>query len=481
MAQYWVTNFGQYNLMISSGNNPVNPINGYGNYSNSRFTWGDSPLHGKFEGGAYEWSPTEKLKITLDIDTSERRMYYKIYLENVLKFSTDFAWNGNMTLDIGFGVDDVTEEAYPYHFWRESGNVYLPGWTTTLAQRKELYPYIIEAINPTVYTWSSVPAVSGKNGILSLTEILNINDGNAVNDVALSGNISLSSSSRISAIISGIIQNEGSATVEYSVPSNIYSYIKLVYKQDKIPTSVNDGTAVDLDPTATSIDVMGFSKTVGTKYYLVIFTDKSTSDEYSYEVGNPPPRFSIPKKFVSDNGTFNYNIPSWMEEKILQVLENNPSETSIWFDVENYPVVANLYEHQFVEYPLQFRTYYGTYPETGSRPSTSYYIAKDFKLEWLWVSGNYSRDNTDYYKSNGEWVSGYTSSAGSFGRADSNFESSVALFFILDNRAKKGYPTFIIWAHSERWSGRKYQCNISKMGTNAQYDNVASAIYNALK
>lgn len=140
------------------------------------------------------------------------------------------------------------------------------------------------------YQWSSVPAISGKNGILSLTEILNINDGNAVNDVALSGNISLSSSSRISAIISGIIQNEGSATVEYSVPSNIYSYIKLVYKQDKIPTSVNDGTAVDLDPTATSIDVMGFSKTVGTKYYLVIFTDKSTSDEYSYEVGNPPPQ-----------------------------------------------------------------------------------------------------------------------------------------------------------------------------------------------
>lgn len=272
-----------------------------------------------------------------------------------------------------------------------------------------------------------------------------------------------------------------SVEVSYDIPQGDYEYVKLVFKKDRIPADVNDGYAVDLDPTATSVEVEGVSKTIGTKYYFAIFTDKSVSDEFSYEVTAPVPRFSIAKQFKSDNGTFNYNIPSWMEEKILQVLENNPSETSIWFDVENYPAVEGLYSHQFVEYPLQFRTYYGTYPETGSRPSTSYYIAKDFKLEWLWVSGNLSRDNTDYYKSNGEWVSGYTSGAGSFGRADSNFESSVALFFILDNRTKKGYPTFIIWAHSERWSGRKYQCNISKMGTNAQYDNVASAIYNALK
>lgn len=275
--------------------------------------------------------------------------------------------------------------------------------------------------------------------------------------------------------------NNAIVNVSYDVPSNDYEYVKLVYKQDRIPADVTDGTVVDLDPTATSVQVNGLSEVLGTKYYFVIFTDKSVSDEFMYEVTAPVPRFSIAKQFKSDNGTFNYNFPSWMEEKILQVLENNPSETSIWFDVENYPEVANLYSHQFVEYPLQFRTYYGTYPETGSRPSTSYYIAKDFKLEWLWVSGNLSRDNTDYYKSNGEWVSGYTSGAGSFGRADSNFESSVGLFFILDNRAKKGYPTFIVWAHSERWSGRKYQCNISKMGTNARYDNLASAIYNALK
>ena len=208
MAQYWVTNFGQYNLMISSGNNPVTPINGYGNYSNSRFTWGDNPLHGQFEGGHYEWSPTEKLKITLDIDTNERRMYYKIYLENVLILSNDFAWSVNMTLDIGFGVDDETEEAYPYDFWRESGNVYLPGWTTTLALRKELYPYIIEAINPTVYQWSSVPAISGKNGILTLsTADDSYHTGDTVSNIPIS-DVSLSAPSRLSTLAAGIPNGE---------------------------------------------------------------------------------------------------------------------------------------------------------------------------------------------------------------------------------------------------------------------------------
>lgn len=391
---------------------------------------------------------------------------------------------------------------YRYGAWYRSGGSTSPSWATN-KQWNNIWYWVkgteqdvtapqywcctadIETLyingSPLVtYQWSSVPAISGKNGILSLTEILNINDGNAVNDVALSGNISLSSSSRISAIISGIIQNEGSATVEYSVPSNIYSYIKLVYKQDKIPTSVNDGTAVDLDPTATSIDVMGFSKTVGTKYYLVIFTDKSTSDEYSYEVGNPPPRFSIPKKFVSDNGTFNYNIPSWIEDRVLSVLGTDPTTTTIYFDVENYPAVANLYSHQFVEYPLQFRTYYGTYPETGSRPATSNYIAKDYKLEWLWTSGSAYRDETDYLKTNGEWVSVYTQGSGR-SRADNNFESFVAEMFILDHIEKKGYPAYFSWAHSENWSGRKYQCQISKMGTNSRYADLATAIYNALK
>lgn len=274
--------------------------------------------------------------------------------------------------------------------------------------------------------------------------------------------------------------NNASVNVSYDVPSNDYEYVKLVYKQDRIPADVTDGTVVDLDPTATSVQVNGLSEVLGTKYYFVIFTDKSVGDEFMYEVTEPIPRFSIAKKFKSDNGTFNYNIPSWIEDGVLSVLRADPSTTTIYFDVENYPEVANLYSHQFVEYPLQFRTYYGTYPETGSRPSTSNYIAKDYKLEWLWTSGSAYRDETDYLKTNGEWSSVYTQGS-SYSRADNNYESFVAEMFILDHIEKKGYPAYFMWAHSENWSGRKYQCRILKMGTNTRYDDLATAIYTALK
>lgn len=268
--------------------------------------------------------------------------------------------------------------------------------------------------------------------------------------------------------------------VNYSVPEGDYEYIKLVYKKNKIPANVSDGKAIDLDPTATSVQVNGLSEVLGTKYYFVIFTDKSVSDEFMYEVTEPIPRFSMAKKFKTDNGTFNYNIPSWIEDRVLSVLRTDPSTTTIYFNVENYPEVANLYSHQFVEYPLQFRTYYGTYPETGSRPATSSYIAKDYKLEWLWTSGSTYRDETDYLKTNGEWSSVYTQGS-SFSRADNNYESFVAEMFILDHIEKKGYPAYFVWAHSENWSGRKYQCQINKMGTNSRYADLATAIYNALK
>lgn len=273
----------------------------------------------------------------------------------------------------------------------------------------------------------------------------------------------------------------GTVVVDYQFPAGgTYEYAKIVFKKNRIPADVTDGYAVDIDPTATSVEVEGISKTLGTKYYFAIFTDKSVSDEFVYEVTEPIPRFSMAKKFKTDNGTFNYNIPSWIEDRVLSVLETDPTTTTIYFDVENYPAVANLYSHQFVEYPLQFRTYYGTYPETGSRPATSNYIAKDYKLEWLWTSGSAYRDETDYLKTNGEWVSVYTQGSGR-SRADNNFESFVAEMFILDHIEKKGYPAYFSWAHSENWSGRKYQCQISKMGTNSRYADLATAIYNALK
>lgn len=76
-----------------------------------------------------------------------------------------------------------------------------------------------------------------------------------------------------------------SLKVSYAVPQNTYEYIKLVYKQGKIPADVTDGTVIDLDPSETEVTVSGIEGEIGTVYYFVIFTDKSVGDEYVYEIG----------------------------------------------------------------------------------------------------------------------------------------------------------------------------------------------------
>lgn len=78
----------------------------------------------------------------------------------------------------------------------------------------------------------------------------------------------------------------GTVVVDYQFPEGgSYEYAKIVFKKNRIPADVTDGYAVDIDPTATSVQVEGISKTLGTKYYFAIFTDKSVSDEFVYEVG----------------------------------------------------------------------------------------------------------------------------------------------------------------------------------------------------
>lgn len=80
-----------------------------------------------------------------------------------------------------------------------------------------------------------------------------------------------------------------SVKVNYSMPQDeTFSYVKLVYKKGSIPTSVDDGTAIDLDTSATSVTVTGLDNTKGTKYYFVIYTDRTVSDEVMYEMGDDP-------------------------------------------------------------------------------------------------------------------------------------------------------------------------------------------------
>lgn len=274
-----------------------------------------------------------------------------------------------------------------------------------------------------------------------------------------------------------------SVDVEFTIPSGNYEYIKLVYKKNKIPADVTDGKSVDLLPTDTSCTVNGLSETLGTKYFFAIFTDKSVSDEFSYEVTAPLPRFSIAKKFVTDKGTFNFDIPSWMEEKILSTLENDPTETSFNFPLASYPQIEDFYDYPITNYPLQYHTNLGVYPEGGgSCPPREGYISGDYKLEWGFGEGESGNLQYNDFKQNGEWVQ-QTGWSTSYARASSNYKSMVCQLFILDRKQKRGFSAGIVWSYGPNYSEPKTKLQVfrSSDNPNPNYVALAEAIYNALK
>lgn len=142
------------------------------------------------------------------------------------------------------------------------------------------------------YSWQSVPSISGKNGTLSLTQILNINDGEPVEDVTKKSNLDFSKKTKINTLINSAYEptyseDETKATVSYDIPESDYQYTKLVYKKKKIPKSASDGDAIDLNADATEIVINNLDE--NSKYYFKIFTDKTQSNSYKYSTGSNPP------------------------------------------------------------------------------------------------------------------------------------------------------------------------------------------------
>lgn len=173
-----------------------------------------------------------------------------------------------------------TYRTYPY-------KTYEPVFYTTL-----IYSHIYvnnEDVTPVLYTWSSVPAISGKNGILSLTQILNINDGEPVENVANRGNLDFSKKTKINTLINSAYEptyseDETKATVSYDIPESDYQYTKLVYKKKKIPKSPTDGTAINIGADDTEVVVTNLEPS--TVYYFVVFTNRTKSNAYKFRTGS---------------------------------------------------------------------------------------------------------------------------------------------------------------------------------------------------
>ena len=128
------------------------------------------------------------------------------------------------------------------------------------------------------YTWSSVPAISGKNGILTLSTLKSgsINNGNPVSDATLNAFEILIEASNVGKLVLDTDIDESQVVIRYNIPNNTYQYVKLVYKENYAPENISDGVAIDIQQTDTQL-VLDDITTTGT-YYFKIFTDNGNSN-----------------------------------------------------------------------------------------------------------------------------------------------------------------------------------------------------------
>ena len=81
-----------------------------------------------------------------------------------------------------------------------------------------------------------------------------------------------------------ITQNKLGATVKvsYYLPDDTYTYSKLTYNSEHEPENKDDGTSIDILPSNTSVNVEGLEE--DTLYYFTIFTNKSESEPFPFNV-----------------------------------------------------------------------------------------------------------------------------------------------------------------------------------------------------
>lgn len=180
--------------------------------------------------------------------------------------------------------DSDDQSGYPYQYYAATEN-YQQG-QGMLTDNSSLVRRFFADTPIVPYTWSSVPKLIGNGKTYRLTEILNINDGNPVDNVPRKTNLDFSAKSKVNNMVNELMpvsEDVRKAIVRYEVPNANYEYCKIVYKKEHIPTSVTDGTAKTVDYDDTEVTISGLSP--NTLYYFVVFTDKTESDPYKFRTG----------------------------------------------------------------------------------------------------------------------------------------------------------------------------------------------------
>lgn len=190
--------------------------------------------------------------------------------------------NGNDKLTFCAGVNDETHTAWFKMFKQGALTdrliVVTAGTDTPYAPYQTEIYNILTGAEYHQYTWQSVPAISGKNGILSLSTLKSgsINNGNPVSDATLNAFEILIEASNVGKLVLDTDIDESQVVIRYNIPNNTYQYVKLVYKENYAPESISDGVAIDIQQTDTQL-VLDDITTTGT-YYFKIFTDNGNSN-----------------------------------------------------------------------------------------------------------------------------------------------------------------------------------------------------------
>lgn len=156
--------------------------------------------------------------------------------------------------------------------------------------KKILYDFVM-AHTPSPISWETVHNIYGKDKTYRLTDILNINNGEAVENESSKGNLDFSKKTKVNTLVEAAVESESDmditkATVKYDIPEGNYQYTKIVYKKKKIPKSDTDGTAVTISMDDNKVLVRNLDP--DTTYYFVVFTNKTRSEAYKYRTGSAP-------------------------------------------------------------------------------------------------------------------------------------------------------------------------------------------------
>lgn len=204
MSYSWVTEWNGYNLSYGTGS-----ADAFHREPSRSFNYvGNTPLTGYATiGESKKWKIDTNNFILFNFNSSSSWDGQFIYNGSV-GGSIAFSGSGYNRTDILMMVDEVNERCAIYEicYRANDGLSFIFVLTSNNTQEHNAYLlYLLGNVPPIVYTWQSVPSISGKNGIslLSIIKSSAINGGDAVSGASADAFDSLESTSKLSTLASG--------------------------------------------------------------------------------------------------------------------------------------------------------------------------------------------------------------------------------------------------------------------------------------